>query len=104
MSQRASVYVVRRIPTDGGESPNRFVPQITIEIRVFFPPHTSPATVADQFLTVAAETMNEIRGYIDEERRNVWLTPPITVYSAAEIAKMDDFASQQNAEQEELGK
>lgn len=40
MAHRPNVYVSKIIPCDGGESPNRYVPHITVEIRVFAPPHT----------------------------------------------------------------
>lgn len=96
MSQRASVYRVYRISTDGGESPNAFRPLITIEIRVFFPPHTPPHKVADLFVNAAAETLNEIHHYVDDQQRNVWIQAPVTTYSAEEITKMDDFAARQD--------
>lgn len=39
MAHRPNVYVSKIIPCDGGEPPNRYVPHITVEIRVFAPPH-----------------------------------------------------------------
>lgn len=96
MTQRASVYVVRHVPTDGGEWPNQFRPRITVEVRVFFPPHTPLTDVAGAFGEVAAEVVGGIAGYVDTVPRNVWLLPPITTYSKDEIAAMDDFAREQN--------
>lgn len=37
MSNRECVYVIRREPAEGGESPNRRVAEIMVEIRVFYP-------------------------------------------------------------------
>lgn len=53
MGRRQSVYVVRKIPTDGGESPNRTVPQVTVEIRVHYPPETPLSKVSDILHTAA---------------------------------------------------
>lgn len=90
MSRRASVHVTRQIDTDGGESPNAFVPLITIDIRVHFPPHTPPMKVANLFLNTAAETVNQIRDYVDEQPRNVWLAAPVTSYTAEQVAELDN--------------
>ena len=38
MSPRANVYEIERISADGGISPNRYVDNITAEVRVFYPP------------------------------------------------------------------
>ena len=37
MSARPHVYVSRRKGVDGGKSPNQYFPQVTAEIRVFYP-------------------------------------------------------------------
>lgn len=37
MSARPHVYVSKRVPADPGESPNAYFPQITVEIRAFWP-------------------------------------------------------------------
>lgn len=50
MSQRPSVYVSLRVPCDGGESPNRFLPEITAEIRLFFPPAAMQPNVTNVLL------------------------------------------------------
>jgi hypothetical protein len=34
------VYVIKDQPCDGGVSPNAYKAQITVEMRVFFPPNT----------------------------------------------------------------
>lgn len=46
MSQRPGKTFTVRQPTDGGKSPNAYVPEITAEIRVFAPPHTPRDEVA----------------------------------------------------------
>ena len=40
MSARKSAYVIKDVGCDGGVSPNAYVPRITVEIRVYFPPNT----------------------------------------------------------------
>lgn len=40
MSSRKSVYVAHRvIAVEAGVSPNQFVGQVTVEMKVFFPPY-----------------------------------------------------------------
>ncbi len=38
MSARQHVYKIIRIPVEGGQSPNAYVAQITVEIRAYWPP------------------------------------------------------------------
>lgn len=40
MSARKSVYAITDQACDGGVSPNAYVPKITAEIRVHYPPNT----------------------------------------------------------------
>jgi hypothetical protein len=37
MGHRPHIYVRRRVAADPGESPNAYLPQITVEIRAFWP-------------------------------------------------------------------
>ena len=39
MAKRRNVYVIRDVPVFGGHSPNLYVPKITVEIRLFWPPY-----------------------------------------------------------------
>jgi hypothetical protein len=39
VSRRRSVYEIVRRRVHGGHSPNAYVSEITVEIRVFWPPH-----------------------------------------------------------------
>jgi hypothetical protein len=41
VGRRRSVHVVHRVAGDGGETPNRYIPEITVDIRVHFPPNAS---------------------------------------------------------------
>jgi hypothetical protein len=52
VSERPHVYVVHRIPADPGRSPNAYVPQITVEIRAYWPAREVgrvPAILADAY-------------------------------------------------------
>ena len=61
MSARKSAYRCLRIPVHGGASPNAYVPQITVEVKVFWPPGLRHEVRAADTLTRAyTETFNEI--------------------------------------------
>lgn len=47
MSRRRGRTTTVVVPTDGGESPNAYNPHITVEIRVFAPPHAPVPEVVD---------------------------------------------------------
>lgn len=47
MSARPGFSVNVTEPADGGESPNRYMPWITAEIRCFWPPKATDAQVLD---------------------------------------------------------
>lgn len=40
MSARKGIYRIVDVPCDGGESPNAYVPKITAEVRLHFPPNS----------------------------------------------------------------
>lgn len=40
MSARKGIYAITDVPCDGGVSPNAYVPKITSEVRLHFPPDT----------------------------------------------------------------
>lgn len=46
MSKRHGEIFTVRQPTDGGAEPNKYNPEITVEIRVVHPPHTPLDEVA----------------------------------------------------------
>lgn len=61
MSARRTAYKIIRIPVDGGESPNAYIPQITVEIRAAWPPNLGHETTVGNALTEAyTEALNEI--------------------------------------------
>lgn len=39
MVHRHNAYVSIRVPVYGGKSPNAYVPEITVEVRAFWPPY-----------------------------------------------------------------
>lgn len=41
MSRRRSIYTLLKRRCNGGEPPNAYIPEITVEIRAHFPPHIS---------------------------------------------------------------
>jgi hypothetical protein len=47
VSRRRGRTTTRVVPTDGGVSPNAYNPNITVEIRVFAPPHCPSNEVVD---------------------------------------------------------
>ncbi len=55
MSSRKSVVVTMRVPVDGGESPNQYVGEVTVQVRVHYPPLTSFAVVSGTVREATAE-------------------------------------------------
>lgn len=55
MSARRGVYVKRQEHADGGQHPNRYVPEITVEVRVFLPPGLGHEARACALLAEAAQ-------------------------------------------------
>jgi hypothetical protein len=51
--RRRGVYVKHVESVDGGRSPNRYVPEVTVEVRVFLPPGLGHEGVARALLTRA---------------------------------------------------
>lgn len=50
-----------RIPCDGGQSPNNFFPQVTVELKAFWPPFT---VTTDAVLEVLEQAVAELRAEI----------------------------------------
>lgn len=76
MSTRQSVYQVRRVKCDGGESPNNYVGQITVEVKAFWPPHTvDRATVIDILTEAYFAALVELNEAPIQQRK-VWLMMP----------------------------
>lgn len=57
MGQRKSVYRVKREWAESLPSPNATVPAITVEVRVFYPPHMGNEERAAQLVR---QTMHEV--------------------------------------------
>ncbi len=68
MAKRESVYVIKRIPTSGTDpeadeyykdqpvpNPNVYVGEITVEFRMFFPPHTPYGEIIGAYDTAMDE-------------------------------------------------
>ena len=63
MSARKSLYAITDMGCDGGVSPNAFVPRITAEIRVHFPPNT---VTKEQVREALITSMMKVELQIDE--------------------------------------
>lgn len=63
MASRKTINVVERTPADPGASPNEFIGQITVDMRVAFPPHT-PTQDLDAAIVAAS---NKLRAQIWQE-------------------------------------
>ena len=64
MSHRPHIHVTRRKAVDGGESPNAYFPQVTAEIRVFWPTHQVEVALEEFELVV-----HEARQQLEEKVR-----------------------------------
>jgi hypothetical protein len=54
MGHRRNAYVSLTREVHGGVSPNAYVPRITVEVRVFWPPHLDHEEAAIEMLEEAA--------------------------------------------------
>ena len=62
MSKRASLYVKRQREWLSPPSPNKTIDQITVELRVHFPPNTPNATILEMLATV----INDAKGQLND--------------------------------------
>ncbi|UIW13450.1 hypothetical protein SEA_AMYEV_34 [Arthrobacter phage Amyev] len=60
MSSRPGVVTKQSAPADGGESPNRYAPFVTAELRVFWPPLATDEQIEDAITRAVAETRKRI--------------------------------------------
>jgi hypothetical protein len=77
MSARKSIYAITDQMCDGGVSPNAYVPKITAEIRVHFPPTwgVSEADVRAALYTAHEEALMKIREHFgDREEQGAYLS------------------------------
>lgn len=61
MGHRPHIYVRRRVAADPGESPNAYLPQITVEIRAFW-----PALERDKVAAILADAYAEALALLDD--------------------------------------
>ncbi|WP_123788267.1 hypothetical protein [Phytoactinopolyspora halophila] len=60
MARRKNVGRVQRKQVDGGKEPNRYVDEITIDVRVAYPPHADPEDVKDVLRDTYSDVFNEL--------------------------------------------
>lgn len=67
MSRRECVHVANYAKADGGVPPNRFIPSVTVDLRVFYPPTTGSLLLAQTALTETyLDALEEIRRRMNE--------------------------------------
>ncbi|UYL87675.1 hypothetical protein SEA_VRESIDENCE_35 [Arthrobacter phage VResidence] len=72
MSSRPGVLATHIAPADGGVSPNRYIPSITAEVRVFWPPLATEAEILDALNRAVASAHKQIdERRAEYERRKV---------------------------------
>lgn len=76
MSARRSIYVKRSVDCDPGEPPNRYVGRITVDLRLYFPPHIHSADLRN----VAVEAVRELWARIAEWEAELALTKTTSVW------------------------
>lgn len=62
MGHRKSISVVLRVPVDGGTSPNATIAQITVDLRVVFPPDADRSVVHAHIQAVLREACDRLWG------------------------------------------
>lgn len=78
MASRDGVVVRAEVPCDGGVSPNRKIPAVTVEIRLFWPDKATEDEVAEALLQALGKTnlaYYEKRATLPNYGR-VWPVPP----------------------------
>lgn len=65
MASRPNVYVCRRVPVDGGKSPNAYYPQVTVELRTFFPSRQVERAL-EEFDLAVAEARQKLEAKVRE--------------------------------------
>lgn len=65
MGHRPHVYVIRREWAPGGESPNAHVPEITVEVRVFWPAAAPREQVVTAFLAATGDAAVKLTEVLD---------------------------------------
>ncbi|QFG04536.1 hypothetical protein SEA_JEEVES_61 [Mycobacterium phage Jeeves] len=67
MSSRECVHIANYAPADGGREPNRYIPSVTVDLRLFYPPTEGSLVAAQQALTETyLDALDEIRRRINE--------------------------------------
>lgn len=69
MTSRPGIVATVRQPADGGQSPNRYVPEITAELRVFWPPRATPAEIRQAIDAAVDESYRKIGEILAKEAR-----------------------------------
>lgn len=66
MSGRPGFVVDHRVPADGGESPNAYVAQVSVQVRCNWPPLATQAQVVTALADACLEAIAEFQSH---ERR-----------------------------------
>lgn len=61
MSSRPGVVTKQSVPADGGESPNRYAPFVTAEIRVFWPPKATDEEIDAAIYRAVTEARKRVK-------------------------------------------
>lgn len=60
MSKRTSAHAMHRLPVEQLPSPNSYVPEVSADLRVFFPPNATRAQVDEALAVVTAAVRAEL--------------------------------------------
>lgn len=66
MSRRRGFETTVRRPADGGEPPNQYVPQITVQIRGYWPPGTEAKHVLSALTEAVLNAAGQIKHKTEE--------------------------------------
>lgn len=67
MSARKSIHAITDIPCYGGASPNAYVPKITCEVRLHYPPNTvTEGDVLTALYYAHEEALGKVRTFFAE--------------------------------------
>jgi hypothetical protein len=75
MSRRKGRITMVRKPADGGVEPNRYLPETSVEIRVFAPPKTPLWQVADTITEAYYQALAEASEDYARTAKEGWVIP-----------------------------
>lgn len=76
MASRTGLIAKFRQPVEPIPEPNRHIPTISADCRIYFPPNATRAEIVYTLTRAYTDLLHQIREHHPDDRENVWLQPP----------------------------